>query len=383
MSRRVAASLLALTATLLAAAPAGAAARALDPAGLTLRLPDVGPGYSDYGPCERWPRAHQYWPRSLQQLAARFGRRGCRMRFDQAWLKHDPTRFEGIDSDAFVFDSAASPEAAMQKSRALVALAIGAEREELTAVATAIGVGDEVRVFRTDTYEGPGFAVMWRSGSVLALVHATGSPSAVTEQATLQLAAAQQAHVAAPTPLLPADMDSLEVPLDDPSLGLPVQWLGRKLPARSGQPALSLVVASRSDPSASEPRVTLQYGRQRRFGTEVNIELGLWEPRAARRLLHGGELRRFCFRRYDGGLAEAKATIFGSYEPPRPRCEHGRPEVWVALAFFRGVAVTIDASMCTVCRPGRISYDSRAGLRTLLRTLRTREPRPAPPPVVG
>ncbi len=384
MSRRVAAPLLAIAATLLATAPVGAAAPALDPAELTLRLPDVGPGYSTYGPCERWPHAHQFSPRSLQRLAARFGRRGCRIRFDQAWQRHDPTRPEGIESDAFIFDSAAGPDAAMRRSRALVTLAIGADRGEVTAVAAASAVGDETRVFQTDTYEGPGFAVMWRSGSVLALVHAIGSPSAVTQQTTLQLAATQQARITAPTPLLPSDMDALEVSLDDPSLSLPVQWLGRKLPARSGHPALSLVVASGPNLSASEPRVTLQYGRQRPFGTEVNVELGLWEPRAARRrLLHAAELRRFCFRRYDGGLEGAEATIFGSYEPPRRRCGQGPPEVWVALAFFRGVAVTIDASICTLCRPGRISYDSLTGLRTLLRDLRPREPSNAAPPPAG
>jgi hypothetical protein len=365
-------------AALLSVATPAPAAPALDPAQLTLRLSDLGPGYSaDYGPCERWPNAHQFWPRSLQRLAAGFGRRGCRIRFDQVWRKPDPARPAGIDSDAFIFDSTAGPEAATLHARALLALAIGADRPDVAPIAPAGTIGDETHVFKVDSYEGPGMAVMWRSGPVLALVHAVGRREAITQAVVLQLAAAQQARVASPTPLLPADLDGLEVPLDDPNLRLPVQWLGRELPARGGRPALSLIVVSgpARRPLHGEPHVTLQYGHPFRGGMNVDVIIELWRrPAAARRGIRAASSRR-CLRRYDGGRDDVPATIFGSYEPRRARCEQGPPEVWAALALFRGVAVTVEAIGCSACRPGNANYDSLAGLRAVLGAL---HPRTAP-----
>ena len=387
MSRAFAAAV--VVAVLTAVAPAAVPAAPLAPETLTLRLHDLGPGYSDDGPCERWPPAHAYWPSSLQRLAARFGRKGCRILFAQAWQKHDSARPESIESDAFVFDSAAGPKAAMPYDRALVALAIGAERDEIAPVVPAGTVGDETHVFRTASYEGPGFAVLWRSGTLLALVHAVGPAGAVTQQTALQLAAAQQARIVSPSPLQPSDLDDLEVPLDDPSLRLPVQWLGRAMPAHDGRFPLTLYLADGQGPghSRTEPSVTLQYGHEgrlrhdrRRVRVEIiDVDLELWAPSAKRRLLQE-ELNRSCVRRYDGGLDGIDATIFSSSRSPRRSCGSKPPEVWRALALFRDVAVTIDPNICTLCRRKGATYASLAGLRILLRALHPREPRPLPAP---
>jgi len=385
---RVAIALLALAAALLAPAPAPLSAT---PAGLpapqtlTLRLSDVGPGYTDTAPCEPQPLADFNSPRPLKRLASSVAHKGCWIRFDQAWRHIDRARPRGITNVAFVFASAAGAQGALRQARDVIALAIGAEPDEITEVASE-RVGDEARAFRIDSYEGPGFAVLWRSGPTLALVSATGSSDTLTEQAVYRLTSAQQARIASPSALRPADLDDIEVPLDDPSLHLPVQWLGRALPARGGRVPLTLYVAIGPGPnrSGTGPGAMLEYGHEgwlqfdhRRMRTAIaDVDLEMWAPSAERRIVHE-ELDRSCVRRYDGRLHGIRATIFGSYRSPGRRCGEKPPELWRALARFRGVVVTIDPNVCTSCHRRRATYASLAGLRTLLHALRPRERRAA------
>jgi len=373
--------LLTLAVAMLAAAPASATAADLAaPETLTLRLPDLGPNYElGSSRCGNRSRFEErQWPSTLPSLVERFPHRGCVIAFAQSWTAPGtPRRPDYAMSAAFAFADAAGPAAALQRPRAVAARILDADRrgdfKPLTVNAT---IGDELLAFRLGGYPKPGTVLLWRSGSVLALTLAAGRPSDRTTQAALRLATAQQARIATPTPLLPADLDDVEVPLDNPRLGVPVAWLGRELPGIGGRPPLSLLTVDGPDlrHPRLEPRAALEYGSRT---PKTYVDLSLWKPRLIRSMLHGPLLRRFCARRYDASADGARATILGFPDPLRPGCQPGPPDVLQAIAFLPGVAVTIEASGCYHCRR-RSPYDSVAGLRALIRALRVREAPRAP-----
>jgi hypothetical protein len=368
----------AVVAMLAAVPPAAATASPLAPDALTLRLPDLGPNYELVsGRCgERSRGEERLWPGTLPGLSARFPHRGCVVAFYKSWSAPQfPSRPDYAVSAAYAFADPAGPTAALQRPRQTTAHILHVKRRDLAPRTVSATVGDEVRAFRLDDYSKSGTALLWRTGSVLVLTLASGPASDRTNEDALRLAVLQQARIAAPTPLLPSDLDDVEVPLDNPRLGVPVVWLGRTLPAADGRPALSLegVDSSRFDPQAE-----LGYGYR---GHPDAVDLALSRPGQIRRVLRGPTLERLCLRRYEADVPRLHAVIYGGPKPvlERRRCEHGPPTVFGAIAFFKGVAVEVDAGHCYPCAGRSAPFNSPAGMRAVLRALRFREtPRPAP-----
>jgi len=382
MSRVLA--VLAFVVALLAAASAGAAPVApLAPEALTLRLPDLGSNYElGSSRCGRRSYAEERrWPSTLPSLSERFSHRGCVIAFGESWIAPGAApRPDYVMSAAYSFGDASGPTAALQRPRAVAAHMLDADRRgDLKPLSVDGMLGDELHAFRLGGYPKPGTVLMWRSGSVLALVLAAGPASDRTTQTAIRLATAQQARIATPTPLLRSDLDDVEVPLDDPGITVPVQWLGHELPAAGGHPALSLdAVDGPNDysPRGIEPYASLEYSSShpRRY-----VHLQLWRPRTMRQFLRSPQLARLCIRRFDAHVEGMDATLLGSYQPIGA-CKFRRPEVWSAVAFFDGVAVQLDANGCYPCQASPRPYDSPAGLRALLRALRPRASSPGATP---
>jgi hypothetical protein len=374
MSRALVACLLALAfgATATPAGRAGTLPPADDPAALTLRLPDLGPGYvvSDEEDADALCVPYQ-----LTGLPGRPVHRGCDIDFTRAWrAPRAPAGPAIVESDAYVFDDAAALVTAFAQPRALAAAVFGAPRRLFRTIALAPSppIGDATAVLRGDT----GVAIaLWRSGSVLGVVlvgdrGAQGSPTAA-----LRLAAAQQARIAAPAPRAPADLDDLEVPLDDPRIAGPIYWLGRELPASSPFPRLPL--ADVEQPSGGDARgglrASLHYGRDIGYGTSISVMTSdpdlLHKPGPRRELR---QIRRaHCTVLDRVALPSGHATIFtGS-----ARCPHYGDTF--ALVRLPGALVTVTPEGCQVCNGPVSRYRTRAGLKTLVRALRLRQP-PAP-----
>jgi len=287
---------------------------------------------------------------------------------------HDPY----VESVAFTFANAAGPQAALHYGRAVAARALDTDRANLVPVPSpSTPIGDETLVLRrTGGPLGRGYVVAWRSGPVLAIVSALCHPAAATMQAALTLATAQQARIATPTSLQPADLDDAAVPLDNPKLRLPVIWLGEQLPAADGRPGLTL---DGVDVSRYEPQVEMGYGYR---GHPDAVDLSLSRPRPLRRFLHGPRFKLLCLRRYDARIPGLHAAIFGGPKPAfdQRRCGREPPAVFSAVAFYDGVAVSIDGGACYPCESRRAPFNSPAGMRAVLRALRSREPRPLAAP---
>lgn len=361
----------------LAAATVPAAPPAPDT--LTLRLPDLGQNYELVdGRCDaRTGSEQRSSPGTLPSLARRFPHRGCVVAFYKSWSASGlPRHPDYVVSAAFAFADAAGPVAALQHPRQIAAHILHVKRRNLSPLPAGGSVGDDVRAFRLENYSRSGTTLLWRSGSVLALTLASGPAGDRTMQAALRLAAAQQTRIAIPIPLLPSDLDDVEVPLDNPRLGVPVVWLGRTLPAARGRPALTL---DGIDVSRYAPQLDMGYGYR---GHPDAVDVALSDPRPIRRTLRTRMLRRLCLRRYETGIPGLHATIYGGPKPwpPQRRCGHAPPAVFSATAFFRGVVVDIDGAACLPCAPRSAPFNSVAGMRAVLRALRFRPPRPLPAP---
>lgn len=211
--------------------------------------------------------------------------------------------------------------------------------------------------------------MLWRSGNVLAVVWASSEqgPDA-SAQAALRLAGAQQARIAVPTPLRPADNDDADVGLSTPGFDLPIYWLGHDLAARGRLPSLTLNVSAPLQ-TRGGPSMTLLYG------DDAAVAVDLWRPRT---------LRRSSFR-----SAMAMIALDPCTHRTRTRLAQGRATIWsfggrgcdtrseARLALMRPPGTVVMLSVDTRRRPTR--YATRAGMLRLLRALRPYAPgAPAP-----
>lgn len=370
MSRAFA--VVAVVASIAAFAPAPAPATSPAPETLTLRLPDLGPGYvvsdEDDVLCV---------PYRLSGLHGRPAHRGCDIAFQRAWRAPGSAADPAVvTSDAYVFDDAAALLSAFARPRALAGAVFGAPGRLFRPIALDPPplIGDATVALRGDT----GAAiVLWRSGPVLAAVLTAGPRAEAAPATALRLAAAQQARIATPAPLAPADLDDLEVPLDDPRIAGPVYWLGRELPASGRFPRLPL--ADVEQPTGADARdglrASLHYGRDVTYGTSISvltIDPGLLRKPSPRR-----ELRRIrlahCTVMDRVALPSGHATIFSG----AARCPHYGDTF--ALVRLPGALVTVTPDGCQVCHGPVSRYRTRAGLKTLVRALRVREPRTTAP----
>ena len=375
MSHRPAALLAPLVACVLAfgMASAPAVAAPADPAPLLLRLPDLGPGYvitkwgSSGRSCTVLPTASVGWRRVLGSGPSR----GCHLAFEQAWTPPATVPGPGgVQSYAFTFDTPAGPTASLARPRLLPGLF---RRRDLHIVEPAPQIGDRAVLMRfhktiLGLHASAGI-VVWRSGSVLGMViAATLRRGDADARTAVRLATLQQTRIADPTPLRPPVNDDRLVPLDDPTLGVPVTWLGEQLPVHGRFPELDLRTTDHpfnlfGDP---QPLVQMAYGVPQLPAT-VTVEL--WRPRALRRVLRRPLDHVRCRRRVDGGLPGDRATIRATYRRKHGRCPH-RDARYTAVAFLSGVGVVIDAGGRSRTDP----YNSRAGMLRLLRALRPYTP---------
>jgi hypothetical protein len=384
LRKRFPALLTALAVALLAAP--GAHAAGPSPAQLTLRLPDLHGGY-EVGPdefgniCSTYALGWDGATTMLKQLDERFHPSGCMVDLFRLWAapgeSPDPTR---VQSAAFTVTDPAGPAALIARARDVAALLADARPASLTRVQTQTVVGDETRLFRieevrTRVVTPPAFAVVWRSGSVLALVLTSREAG---EQAALRLAATQQARIEAPTVVRRSDFDDVEVPLDDPGLGVEVQWLGRRLPASGRLPQLSLLEVVTPEPHLDSWSADLVYGTG---FLRHELHVTLWPREPWRKLRHRrGRLRLpRCANPQRFTIPGGRAVVYGYYARPPAQCEARRPDLLLAIAFLPHTVALADVSGCADCRDAGRRYDSRAGLRAVVRALRPREPRSATP----
>jgi hypothetical protein len=240
-------------------------------------------------------------------------------------------------------------------------------------------LGDEARFVRGRGLNHPAAALVWRSGSVVAVLMT--EPADV--HATRALAQRQERRIEG-TARPPRRVDTTELALDDPALTLPVYWLGRSFDPPGPLPELRLadstLLTSSSGPGDT---VKLDYGVVGGSPT-AGVTLDLWRPEAwrhFRRTLLGRLVwDSACARKTSVRLRHGHAEIFVGYGTPRPLrppCPGRRPDRTIAHVYLPGVVVAVDMPNCYMCAaalPGRRPYETVAGMTAIARglTLRSR-----------
>jgi hypothetical protein len=357
-----------------------AAGAAADPATAVLSTADLPRGYrtgyvSGCGPVI--VTGESSWSPALRAIFVETRPQACFTEFKRAWASASigPAT---VSSAAFVF----ADEAAARRTFAA--------RADLTqfvhlkpSKSTNLDLGDEAVLLEGQGLNERGTAVVWRSGTVVALL-ATERADATTARS---LAARQQELIAHPS-ARPAAPDETELDLDDPSLRLPVYWLGRTFAPGGGLPRLML---SRAEVVSTHPgegpgnKVRLSYAPTARRPSAVS--LALWTPAAWKRFAKTRLGRLIwdspCARKSTLALPRGgRAEIFVGYGTPSPLtrpCPAQAPNRAIAHIYLPGVVVVVNMPNCYTCAaPSGLAdpYGTKLGMLAIARalTIRVRKP---------
>jgi len=214
---------------------------------------------------------------------------------------------------------------------------------------------------------------------VLALVMAASFHADVVAEAT-RLANVQQQRIEHPTPLVPTDNDDTAVLLDDPGLETPVLWLGRDFRPSGRLPALTLALADTDETPPELGDLRLEYAGSKQSPGAVSLYVwrrSRWRNSSRNPFVRLGWHER-CVRSTRVPVRGGVAIIYAGHEQRQARCV--RPaDRFLAHVFLRDVMVSVNPMACIRCRRLGFSddgsYDSMAGMRTIVRGLRLREQR--------
>jgi hypothetical protein len=232
--------------------------------------------------------------------------------------------------------------------------------------------GDDAARFDSEGLNEPGAGVVWRDGRLLAVVYEEGLIGEEGRRFAADLARKQDQRIRSPEPLSEAE-NGREVGLDDPSIAVPVYWLGREFEP-AGLPRLELYegvhLAGERGPGNE---IKLDYsGEGLRFGVSVD----LWRPATWERF-KTTRLGRMvwdspCARRSDLRVQGGRATIYGGYGSGG--CPKSEPDHWLSHVYLDGVVLAVNMPNCYACAGGSSGnpYNSRRGMEAVVQRLRRR-----------
>jgi hypothetical protein len=236
-------------------------------------------------------------------------------------------------------------------------------------------LGDEAKLVHGRGLNHPATAIVWRSTNVTAVL----AVEPADDKAALRLAALQQERIEGKAPRA-RPVDPVVLELNDPSLTLPVYWLGRSFHPSGSLPQLDLQEAAVLGTGPGNT-VKLDYSGSLN-GRAVALTLDLWKPAMWRRF-RGTLLGRLvwdsaCARRTIVPLSNGRAEIFEGYGTPRPLtppCPTRPPDRVLAHVYLDGVVVVVDMPYCYMCAAApalRNPYEAVEGMTAIARSLRLR-----------
>jgi hypothetical protein len=338
------------------------------PEQLVLHLRDLPRGYAsgDDSGCGEAAGLEGDWPK-LAPLFASETPSACVMEINWVW-EGKPPYSRSITSSAYVFKDEGGARKAFEARDELASLA--ASLEARTHVGAALG--DEGELLRGRGLNNPASGVVWRNRNVVALVAVEPADDA----AARTLARKQQQRIEHPSPSLPETEDPA-LQLDDPTLKLPVYWLGRKFDPPSDLPPLELNSATVGGNGPGQS-VQLWYGI---VGVSGTVTFDTYEPEVWRRF-RSTRLGRLV---WDSPCAEktvvpvrgGRAEIYRGYGNPYPvrrPCPSSPPSRVIAHVYYPKVVVVVNLPYCYACALHEPStpYNSVEATKILVLALRLR-----------
>jgi len=216
--------------------------------------------------------------------------------------------------------------------------------------------------------------ILWQHGNTIAALTVGGMTPQNDDRAALHYARIQQGRLEAPSPYTEAERDDTEVELDDPSLKVPVYWVGRVFHPGRGWPTEELRIAKAGEDSGLPGvELILRYD---------GFDLETWTRQSWTRFrdsFRGSLSRRRCARttafEWEGGHALISAGYARRRFPDG--CPSFPPTRYRALAHIGGVVIGVNQTTCRCLSPGSgLNDSSLAGMKAILRGL-TLRPKPA------
>ncbi|HSS43186.1 MAG TPA: hypothetical protein VLK37_11640 [Solirubrobacterales bacterium] len=220
----------------------------------------------------------------------------------------------------------------------------------------------------------PVSVLVWRHGKLFAALEAGGLTPADNDGAALRYAQVQQRRLEFPSPYTEAERDDTEVELDNPSLKVPVYWLGPSFDGYQGAAELQTVNVLDED---GLPGVKLEL-RYDGFNIETWTQQSWkrFQSSFFRKINHPRCTRTVAFEWGAGhGIISAgyRRRTFDEGCPSFP------PTRYRAVAHIGGVVVGVNQTTCRCLSPGFGPYsESLRGMKAILRGL-TLRPKPIYP----
>jgi hypothetical protein len=346
------------------------------------QLPSIGCGAIE--PANPQPR--------LARFLRRYSPSGCLALYNRMFrMPAQGTDPQLAGGGAIEMPNAEAAELALAVSRELLGHLIGDEPPK--EVEPPEIIGDASRLFRWEgrdlfgSEEPHSSLLVWRSGNVVGAAFASGFRSPPADQTATELAHLQQKRIEAPTPYTAPELDDTEVGLENPRLGVPVYWLGRRFAGTKPVRVLKLAdTASYDFFSPGIPRAELFYGdRPSPAPRREAITIDLWSPDQWRQLK--AKRKRLphslrCTTARKVRVRNGTAVIFSGFRGIAGTCRRPSRHAYTARVRFPGVVATVEtATICAVCaEAGHGSYNSFEGMAAIARGL---EPRVQPAPPAG
>lgn len=276
-------------------------------------------------------------------------------------------------------DAGSSKGAAALLRVASLTISHGFENELPKEVPASERVGDETRVFRVESlqfFEEEEFEasiVAWRSGSSVGAVYAGGGAPRANDLEAIAFARLQQQHLEHPTPYTRAERDDTEAGLEDPSIAVPIYWLGHDFKPGSPLPPAKLE-------GAIAPNSLFKGlpGEKLEIYYEGGLDLGTWTAAGWQKFSTTRKARQLtglpCTKTAQVQLGGGSATIYAAPRRRSKRCASNPPVHYFAVAQIDGLAIAVNLESCPRCNSaaGGSAYNSMAGMKAVLRSLALR-----------
>jgi hypothetical protein len=240
-------------------------------------------------------------------------------------------------------------------------------------------VGDETKLFRVENFqifgeeEAEASILAWRSGTSVGATYAqAGSPKA-NDQEAIDLARLQQQHLEHPTPYMRAERDDSEAGFEDPSIAVPIYWLGRSFEAGGALPTAQLegaVAPNSVFKGLPGEKLEIYYTHE--------LSLGTWTAAGWQKFSATPRARRLmglpCTKTARVHLAEGTATLYAAPRHKTGPCASNPPVHYFATAEIGGVVVAVNLESCPRCNTaaGGSTYNSMAAMKSAVKALQPR-----------
>jgi hypothetical protein len=328
----------------------------VDQSRMVLRLPDLPPGYLNgylgEGPrddglfCEAFSRSPDKAD-AVAEFARTYRPKGCIAAYVSLFtIPGEQPVAPVVASGVMALGSAPAADDAWDLVPTLLGRVFpGGPPQE---VKTSARVGAQTRLFHTTRAWFPylfrgkqkGSFLVWRSGNTVAAIVAVGGSFAANDRVVAELAPRQQAHIRKPTRYTRAERFDGEVPLNDPSLEMPVYWLGRNFRPGEGLPDNRLFASFALDGSEEEEPGALLgiWYRQIRLYTWTEAT---WPQYASSPEAHA-IASWHCTKKKTIELAGGYATIYGGYKKNYGRCPDQAPQAFIARVHIGDLVIGVN-----------------------------------------